>query len=724
MRPVRLACLAVCLAFALTAEPSKEDLGAVVRRALEAQTAGDLDALFAEADLSRASETSLALSRAVFSRAMGAAAISGLSVEDRSAFSGDKGNHALWRGILRYTLLTGDGPKPRSLGVIAHLTFDRENTRWRLANLYPDELLNLEIHQLRKREEGLLKGTPPRQADAVDFAQINQIIDGAAHNRYFNERKLALNLAVQGIGSVPILGDGFAMTYELLNLVGDASEAVAELKQRGLGVIAAHKVAQTAVGAFQVAVEVIPWVDRGADAVGLALEHSTYNLELQRAMLELKNRLLSLNGTEGFAYKPRIYALSRKSGLVHPDGVDLFTEDGSIAAPGTDALRPFGAPVRRINIARAGAFSQWFGLQVLGEAAVTMQDEAWQFMEKFSELGGVRVGDNYVLPIDTGRMIAEIQLEGDSIVEDPQILIADASTPVLFYATCRRGRQSLRIRLVGGEWTDPVEIWAMLTNRITGFELVAPAAGISRLNAGQTVSGLRILGVGPGLKAGDPQNPQPDLTPFPACLDIAVSKPDVVELTRANTFSLKALSGGAAELQILLIGSAAAPEYSEVAASFPIEVTALTNSLSAKADINFYSKRWLITVEFELRTSGPGFTVLSQRQMTGFGTETFYLDLQGPAAGADAASDAYELRAKVTNIRPLKGQTLEPGYSWLPYFNFIDNTLVKGPEVTFRFNATRGKRFNTGLGMNIHLVDQSGAALPGDWDRLVDVTVR
>jgi hypothetical protein len=357
------------------------------------------------------------------------------------------------------------------------------------------------------------------------------------------------------------------------------------------------------------------------------------------------------------------------------------------------------------------------GFQLLGEVAVGMADEAWPFMEKFTELGAVRVGDNYLLAIDVSQMVAELQIEGDSLLENPELSSGDARYLLVASATCRRGKQTLRVRLVNDEWTDPVEIGATLMNRVGGFEI---------RNARQIVEGMKIYGLGPGMADSDPQNRPPDLTPWPVCLDLGVTKPDVVELVRDKTFSVKGVSSGTTDLKVLLIGSAAAPEYTEVSASFPIEVTGTTKVISGKVDMNFYAARWKVNLEYELRALGPaGFTVIKQGQSGFPGTQSVILELQGPAAGSDVQSDQYELRAKVTDIRPLKGQTLEPGYEWMPYLSFNTNNYVKGPEAIYRFSVTRGKVFGGALGLTLYMVYSStGNGQPMEVDGVLDLAIR
>jgi hypothetical protein len=441
-------------------------------------------------------------------------------------------------------------------------------------------------------------------------------------------------------------------------------------------------------------------------------------------MLELNDRIRAIQSAGGLSYKPQLFALTLQTGVKYPSGIEVLAQEGQISEEGLpqEGLR---FPVGRVNITKPEAFGQLAGFQLLGELRIGMQDEAWQFMEKFTELGAVRSGDDYVLLVDVASLMQEIQNDGDLLLDNPQVMVGEAANLLMFTTTCRRGLQSFSVVLKNGETTQAVKVMALLMNRISGFEIRNAPRGISRLELGQTISGLKIHGLGPGLRDSDPNNLPPDLTNLPACLDMASSAPNVVELVRQQTFSLQGRASGKSDLQVLLIGSATSPDHPEVAATFPIDVAGLTMDVSDKAAMNFNRSSWNFTLEYQVKALSGGFTVLSKNQMLQFGTQTLTLDLRGALANVTPPEiDAYELTVKVTNLKPLKGQTLEPGYAWVPHFNFIDNNEIKGPSATFRFQVTRGKTFSSSLGVHLAVVHTAtGTRSNGDRDWGLHLTI-
>jgi hypothetical protein len=481
------------------------------------------------------------------------------------------------------------------------------------------------------------------------MTDLNRILDNAMKAGYIDERHFAVEGAAAAAGTVPVLGDGLAIAYKLFTLAKDSAEAIVEMKNYGLTVIAAAKVTQVAMGAVQVVTEPVPGVDRTVDAAALAIDHTTYNMELHRAVYELKQKIVSLSADDNIAYHPRIYRFGQAFGHKYDDGVDLFDAEGTISdGPGQFA---FGNPLARVNLSKPAALNRLIPFHVIGEFPVAAGDNAWEYVNKFPELGAVRRDDSYYLPVDLTPLVESDASEGDTIFDN---LISGRSEMFTFTAwtsTCRRGRQQLSLKLRNGEESDPIVVTANLMNRVTDLELRGAPNSSLAVRKGESLTNLRIFGTSPSLAREE----QPDLTDRGECLDLAVTPPEVLGLQRGPVLTVAGLANGSATMSALLGGSIPENGVPDLRKDFTFTVSSWEQKWSGSYHTTFYNASYEADVNISISTTG-GLRLVKKLMWPVGGP--MMLEMEGmPVDRVNGPeTDSYTVQVSMSNLKILKGR--------------------------------------------------------------------
>jgi hypothetical protein len=519
------------------------------------------------------------------------------------------------------------------------------------------------------------------------MADLNNILDNAMKAGYIDEVHWATEGLAAAAGTIPGVGDGLAVAYKMFNVAKDSAETLVELKNNGFTVMAAAKLTQVAIGAVQVVTEPIPNVDRAADAVGLAIDHATYNMEIYRAICRLKQRILDISAGDGVQYHPQIFPFGAAFGYKYADGIEVLTGDGSLDQEGSSFAYAFGQPVKAVNITKPNGLDRSIPFHVIGEITLGVTDDGFESMTKFPELGAVRRGDVYYLPVDLTSLVQTAVTEGDTILD--QLAAAGSAqsfTFTMLRSTCRRGKQRLAIQLSNGEVTGDFFVSSLLMNRVNAIELRGAPNKTGAMLHGDLWKGLTLFGTGPGIPASD----QPDLTNRRDCLDMIIANPAIVELTRGPSLQARALGKGSTSLQVLLGGSIPSNGVPDVKAEFPFNVTALDTIWTGSYQGKIYNDYYSANVDVSISTSpGGGFLVTRSGQFPdGFPA---FISLQGKVPSTSPAeTDVYAVRVVVSNFKVLKGA--REGYTLGARITLTPpNITVPGYTSTGEYVHTRGK---------------------------------
>ncbi len=697
----------------LPAEPPE----VVVQRAMEAQARGDVEALIAECAIDAYGRKAADKAREMVMLVRDHATISDLQVTIRSVGIGDQGNLALVRAETAFQLATADGTRPVKLGTIVHLIRDKDANLWKILSFNVDEFLNLEIYESQRSgaEPARAIGYRKRDASAVSLTDLNTILDNAMKAGYIDERHFAVEGAAAAAGTVPILGDGLAIAYKLFTLAKDSAEALVEMKNYGITVIAAAKVTQVAMGAVQVVTEPVPGVDRTVDATALILDHTTYNMELHRAVYELKQKIVSLSADDNIAYHPRIYRFGQAFGHKYDDGVDLFDAEGTISdGPGQFA---FGNPLARVNLSKPAALNRIIPFHVIGEFPVALGDNAWEYVNKFPELGAVRRDDSYYLPVDLTPLVDADASEGDTIFDN---LIGGRSEMFTFTAwtsTCRRGRQKLSLKLRNGEESDPIVVTANLMNRVTDLELRGAPNTSMAMRQGETWTNLRIFGTGGSLSPLE----QPDLTNLSECLDLAVTPPEVLGFKRGPVLTVEGLADGSATLKALLGGSIPENGVPDVGKEFAFNVSGWERVWSGGHHTTLYNKYYEADVNITVETTG-GLRFLEKRTSPAGGPMVLTLEGKPIDAANGPATDTYTIQVSIANLKVL--QYKHESYELTAKLEFSPpEKLVPGFSGSHTIEHTRGKVGSASAGVIFQWCSKAGNCISAGSDYLLFFSV-
>ena len=205
-------------------------------------------------------EAAVADGRLAFADVRRARALSRLKVKPLATGYGDIGDMAVVRAEVTVRLAADGATYRQTSGLIATLVGGEG--AWRIMTLDPDDLLNAEIFA---REQPVAAATTAAAGKrAVTLHQINELLNTAMDKRTMSEAEMA-KLTADGqaafIGRFPGVGDAIAQVYQVANVGYNVYQGAMELVTRGFTPILLMQVAQTAVGAAQIATELVPGVD-------------------------------------------------------------------------------------------------------------------------------------------------------------------------------------------------------------------------------------------------------------------------------------------------------------------------------------------------------------------------------------------------------------------------------------------------------------------------------
>jgi hypothetical protein len=335
--------------------------------------------------------------------------------------------------------------------------------------------------------------------------------------------------------------------------------AISEIWKNGLTGISLIKVKQVGVGILQIVTEPIPGLDTQADMVQASLEQLGYNLEVARALNEVRTALGKLTLAE-IKVNPRFYQGPQLL-LTRPAGMEVEPETEN------PVTYSYGIPPGRVRFTAPHVLEQVISFQVVGELPFDAGSPAVPLIRKVG--GQVRDGV-YYLPVDVTFLVEEDVSRFDAILDHYDRFRSPGSTSglVQWVATCRRGTQELAVRLRNGERTTPLVVVNEYMNEITSLGIQGMADIPITLRVGQSLGGLRVIGTSSRLE----ERFWPDLTGRGECLDMAIAEPRVAELTRGGTVTLTGRSAGQTRWNLLLGGSDFGLGWPEVRKSVDVKV--------------------------------------------------------------------------------------------------------------------------------------------------------
>lgn len=532
-------------AVVLAGDPPEE----VVRHAFEAQAAGDTAALLSNCDRQAAGESAALKTAELLERIRSTFQFRDFQFQHLATAHGDKGSYAVVRAIVSYIADTPAGALPERWGVLTFLV--RRGEEWRILRTVPDDLLNMEIFLAPAAQTiAMLKGGIHR-AGAIDIPTLNAQINQAMQGAYINEEKLALQLAFGAIGQAPLVGDTTANVYQVYETLNTAAEGVSDWWKYGMGPVAFLKFYQVGIGIVQIAIEPIPGLDSMGDMAQGALDQAGYNLELMRALYQVKQGLAQVE-RGAIAIQPRL-ALFGALSYDYPAGMELYGDE--------TVTHSYGMPLARVAFTAPTVLSARIPFRIIGEIVLNDTQKHVATL-----LGAQQRGDAYYVPVEATHLADSDVSRGDGVLEGfsqftPQ---GSTSTSVMWTATCRRGAQSIMVRLRSGETTVPIRIENRYMNQVTALQVPGMPAQGYILSPGQTLTGLRVIGTSPHLE----ERFWPNLSNRGECLAMEIANPATATLARADTVSLSGKAIGSTKWRLLLGGSSEVDSVRDI----PLEV--------------------------------------------------------------------------------------------------------------------------------------------------------
>ena len=546
----------------------RRDPAEVVKAALQAQVRGDLAGMLALYDMERVGEEGRRRSMDVLQTVARHASFSNFSFTHLATGYGNQGTLAVVRAIVSFDITTREGTRPMRHGLMALLK--RVAGGWRLHSINPDDLLNMEIAEA---EFGRTAGPSSRSQvplaqkrwtvqEPLDLHELNQRINEALKVTYLDETQLTVEVAFAGAGQLPVYGDAIAIAYQVLDTLGEGYGALKEAVRHGMSGVFCAKAAQVALGVVQIAAELLPGVDAAADMAAGAMDQYAYNLEVARALNQLK--LYMRGAAPGAQLNPRMYPVP---GFKY-DGL-LFTMDESVQ-------HSYGAPLASVWLVHPSSLDRQVPFRIIGELPITKNLEIYDYLSEVEKPLGIQERDGlYYLPLDISAWAEEDVSEGDSVLDAyGRYRRKDSvSRVVSWVATCRRGVQILKVRLRNGEIALGPRVENHYMNQIEKLvvgRLPTVYPGVTLL-VGGTEEGLRVYGASRSLA----MESWPNLTGRRECLDMAISNTSVARLDRgATSLAVTGLAPGTTTLKLLLGGSAVVPGLGDIVEEIPVRVSA------------------------------------------------------------------------------------------------------------------------------------------------------
>jgi hypothetical protein len=534
------------------AKPASEPSD-IVGLLLEAQARGDVNGVLSYWAMEEKALPAQQMVRERFEMVRRVASFSNVRYQPLATVRGDQGTISAVRGFVDYTIATRDGTRTLRQGLLAVLR--KIQGAWKVTALAPDDLLNLELTV----ESASAVSSARLASGSVNIKEINAAINSAMGKGYINEEKAALSGLFAAVGKAPGVGDAVANIYQVLDTLNNVHGTLAELWQYGpFSSVLLVKGQQVALGVAQIVTEFTPGLDTTTDAMAASLEQLTYNLEILRALQELKKTLLNLPAS-GVRLNPRLFPVKGFE-WDYPAGLEFNPAEG--------AQHSYGVPLGSISLFAPTVLGRSVPLQVIGELAIDSSSSAYPVAGK---LGAELRNEVYFLPVDVGHLVEGDSLSGDTILDGWSRRRNASSTAkwAVWDITCRRGTQLVAVRLRTGETTPPVTIRNSYMNAVQSLQIQgAPATEPFKLAVGSQLKNLRVIGVGPFLE----ERFQPDLTSLGQCLDMTILDTTVAGIERSQSVTLSGIKKGQTTWRLLLGGSANEPGIGDVSRDVRIDV--------------------------------------------------------------------------------------------------------------------------------------------------------
>jgi uncharacterized protein (TIGR03437 family) len=530
----------------------------IVGLLLEAQARGDVNGVLSLWAMEEKTLPAQQMVRERFEMVRRVATFSNVRWEPLATVRGDQGTISAVRGFVDYTIATRDGTRTLRYGLLAVLR--KIQGAWKVTALAPDDLLNLELTV----ESSSAPSSARLASGPVRIKDINAAINLAMAKGFINETKAEQAGFFAVLGMYPGAGDAAANIYQVADTIGNAAETLSELWQYGpFSTVLLMKASQVAIGIAQIAAEPIPGLDTSTDVLAASVEQLTYNLEMVRALQELKKTLLNLPAA-GVQINPRLFRVP-KNEWAYPAGVEFVPAEG--------AEHSYGIPLGSISLTAPTVLGRLLPLQVIGELAINSSSPAYRVAEK---LGGKLRDSVFFLPVDVGHLVESESVSEDQILDGWSRRRNPSSTGkwAVWDITCRRGTQSVAVRLRTGETTPSVTVRNTFMNAVQSLEIQgAPATEPYKLKEGERLNGLRVIGVGPLLE----ERFRPDLTPLGDCLSMAILDTTVAGIERGQTVTLSGNKKGQTTWKLLLGGAAYEPGIGDISRDVLIDVEQATS---------------------------------------------------------------------------------------------------------------------------------------------------
>lgn len=529
----------------------------IVRLALEAQARGDVDAMASYFALDHFGDQAAATALDRLRSISGGRSFLNFSFQHLATSGGNEGSLCAVRAEVYFELVLNGEPYPVTQGVMAILKSTESG--WKILWISSDEVHELALAETEFPEYGPESKSLARLAggDVQSYGDLDIRITEAMRRNQFNE-KAVLDGVMSAVGQVPVIGDSVAITYGVADTLADVGDAVKEGWTYGMSGLMPLKVRKIGLGLIQVFAEPVPFLDATADGIAMLDDQIIYNLEIKRALAELRIRLKNA-GHGKLALNPRLFLLKQLTEWDYPAGMDV--------APDSSVQHSYGTPIAQIAFDTPDALGRRIPFRAVGELELAADYPAARFG---LELGGVKRGETWYIPVDATHLISADASEGDFVLDHyGRYRTADGSLRLVSWdATCRRGRQKLAVSVRTGEKTPAVLVLNRFMNGITELRVDGFTGDALRMDPGGVKGPFQVIGVNPSI---EPRF-HPELVPQGLCFDTRIADPGIAGLTRGQTLSVTAKNPGKTVWEMLLAGSAEMPEYGDVTRTIPVEV--------------------------------------------------------------------------------------------------------------------------------------------------------
>lgn len=431
----------------------------VVEKAMQAQVDGDVEGFLSYCALTGATNEQITQDRKSLGTVRDNVTFSNFTFKTLATGIYDKNTVAVVRAITSYTINATESVKN---GILVYLK--KEGDIWKIVRIFPDDLLNQQIYEDSLPQANKLKSyatlapsTSPLTLSELN-GQLNSLLNSGI-GLYADKDAIIKDSIFTGIGTVPGYGDAIAEGEQICEVAYNSGSLAQECYNHGLSAIAVSKVLEISVGILKIAVEPIPGVDATADAIGHSYSQLTYNLEIQRAIEQLRSAFsgVSIKKT-GILLHPYV---SKVPGYNYPDQLLTFVDIPYREYP----------VLSSIDVSK----SKWIGLEIplkiYGQLNFDIKEglsltDTTIGSDIALKLGGKKVDANtVVLPVDLTQMFDGIS---ESVVGLPDEFLSHSTIPAKI--TCYRGDNPFYMTLSNDEETEHANVTTIM-NKVTTLDI-------------------------------------------------------------------------------------------------------------------------------------------------------------------------------------------------------------------------------------------------------------